>query len=599
MAAREALRGGGEIWFMCAGIAGIGAAGYGNQYTNKLRKELGNDCFERFYSHQSVALPAILQYKVCEFQCEKLPAMLPRLFPKPSDDEYAARLQVLHEKWAPLVFSKFMELGGFYYKTGQKMAANQGGFSPPHYVDLFQPFLNAIPARSMRDVKHVIEDDFGAKLDTVFASFDADPVGCASIGQAHRATLRRSGERVIVKVQNPEAERTFRGDVLSLKMLVDAFMPQIAPAFDEIQKQFATEFDYRGEAANSVEIRGNLLREGFRNVVVPRVHVDLCTRRVLVMEEIYPSVPLHTALDRQAELMAKRKGVSKAEFVEACAVEVRESTAAAAKRGDRAAQRSVSSTRYAFYIRLAKLKAAAYRAPLHVYDATLGPWRGRYSAAAEAAPINAARLVDDLFAVHGHQILIDGCFNADPHPGNILHLEDKIALIDYGQVKRLTDDERLRLATMYYLCAHALRGDPRALPGADAAAHARAKACVSRHMRETLGVETKRGDDDVLYDMCCVYFGRSDAAWLHPRNLLQFSDACEASDPLVSIAKCEFVIMTHSTSLLLRGLAEILQQPRSLGDVWGPLARRTLREAGRLDAVDAEIAAWTQRPSAP
>ena len=55
-------------------------------------------------------------------------------------------------------------------------------------------------------------------------------------------------------------------------------------------------------------------------------------------------------------------------------------------------------------------------------------------------PINAARLVDDLLAVMGHEVLVDGCFNADPHPGNILYLAEteQLGLIDYGQVKRLS-----------------------------------------------------------------------------------------------------------------------------------------------------------------
>ena len=39
----------------------------------------------------------------------------------------------------------------------------------------------------------------------------------------------------------------------------------------------------------------------------------------------------------------------------------------------------------------------------------------------------------------GHEVLVDGCFNADPHPGNILYLAEteQLGLIDYGQVKRL------------------------------------------------------------------------------------------------------------------------------------------------------------------
>ena len=39
------------------------------------------------------------------------------------------------------------------------------------------------------------------------------------------------------------------------QVLVDAFFPQASPAFDEIQKQFATEFDYRGECKNAIEVR--------------------------------------------------------------------------------------------------------------------------------------------------------------------------------------------------------------------------------------------------------------------------------------------------------------------------------------------------------
>ena len=93
---------------------------------------------------------------------------------------------------------------------------------------------------------------------------------------------------MVVKVQNPEAERTFRGDVLALRVLVDAFFPQASPAFDEIQKQFATEFDYRGECANAQEVRANLLKAGFTNVLVPAVHADLCSRRLMVMDEIEP-----------------------------------------------------------------------------------------------------------------------------------------------------------------------------------------------------------------------------------------------------------------------------------------------------------------------
>lgn len=38
--------------------------------------------------------------------------------------------------------------------------------------------------------------------------------------------------------------------------------------------------------------------------------------------------------------------------------------------------------------------------------------------------------------MHGHQIFVDGAFNGDPHPGNILLTPDgKLGLIDYGQAR--------------------------------------------------------------------------------------------------------------------------------------------------------------------
>ena len=69
----------------------------------------------------------------------------------------------------------------------------------------------------------------------------------------------------------------------------------------------------------------------------------------------------------------------------------------------------------------------------------------------------------DLLAVMGHEVLVDGCFNADPHPGNILYLAEteQLGLIDYGQVKRLTELERLNCAKAVLLVAASFEHDPR------------------------------------------------------------------------------------------------------------------------------------------
>lgn len=60
--------------------------------------------------------------------------------------------------------------------------------------------------------------------------------------------------------------------------------------------------------------------------------------------------------------------------------------------------------------------------------------------------------------VHAHEIMVDGAFNGDPHPGNILLLPDgRVGLIDYGQVKRINEEVRLNHARLVVALA---KGDP-------------------------------------------------------------------------------------------------------------------------------------------
>ncbi len=53
--------------------------------------------------------------------------------------------------------------------------------------------------------------------------------------------------------------------------------------------------------------------------------------------------------------------------------------------------------------------------------------------------IDGAALAEELFRAYLHQILVDGFFHADPHPGNVLLTPDnRIALVDLGMVARIS-----------------------------------------------------------------------------------------------------------------------------------------------------------------
>jgi ubiquinone biosynthesis protein len=59
------------------------------------------------------------------------------------------------------------------------------------------------------------------------------------------------------------------------------------------------------------------------------------------------------------------------------------------------------------------------------------------------AEASAPELAEELFRAYLHQVILDGLFHADPHPGNVLLTDDKrIALLDLGMVSRLSSDRQ-------------------------------------------------------------------------------------------------------------------------------------------------------------
>jgi predicted unusual protein kinase regulating ubiquinone biosynthesis (AarF/ABC1/UbiB family) len=70
------------------------------------------------------------------------------------------------------------------------------------------------------------------------------------------------------------------------------------------------------------------------------------------------------------------------------------------------------------------------------------------------ADVHARDLAEELFRAYLHQVIIDGFFHADPHPGNVLLADDgRIALLDLGMVSRLSPDVQDRLLQLLVAAA--------------------------------------------------------------------------------------------------------------------------------------------------
>src|SRR5258706_14778995 len=68
-------------------------------------------------------------------------------------------------------------------------------------------------------------------------------------------------------------------------------------------------------------------------------------------------------------------------------------------------------------------------------------------------------LSEELFRAYLKQILVDGFFHADPHPGNVLITgDDRIAIIDLGMVGHITGSFQENLLRLL-LAISAGRGD--------------------------------------------------------------------------------------------------------------------------------------------
>ena len=68
--------------------------------------------------------------------------------------------------------------------------------------------------------------------------------------------------------------------------------------------------------------------------------------------------------------------------------------------------------------------------------------------------LDGAPLADDLFSAYLEQVLVQGVFHADPHPGNVLLTSDgRIALLDIGMVARLAPAYRDRLVKLFLALA--------------------------------------------------------------------------------------------------------------------------------------------------
>ncbi|KAF0716465.1 Aste57867_2834 [Aphanomyces stellatus] len=523
-----------------AATATIAASALGGAYMYYLIQS--DEGFARSMYFYLNAVPAYVHYRAVQIYVEDIGKLGP--------DDADAWYNYLHDKYATPLYGTVLALRGFYIKLAQ-IASTRGDFLPKQYMDHCKTLQSDAPYEPSDVMMRIVESSYGKSFDKIFKSINPEPLGAASIGQVHKAELV-DGTTVVVKVQFPDAEKNFRNDMKTIKRFAAVAQPAHLPFLNEVEKQFMTEFDYTMEADNLDMVRANIEASPYAaKFIVPHAYKDLCTKEVLVMEYLKGKKLIDGIYDHFG-IVAQELGLTIEQLAEKQKLEDDERDAQGLARRKGPAESEMRMLQYAW---------RAKRAATTAYDYTLG-WvlpRASASTPVKGELLNFPELLRLIVEVHGYEIFVNGCFNGDPHPGNILLLEDgRIGLIDYGQVKHLTKEQRKSLARLVVALAEGTEAD------------------VARSVVQDVGVKTAKMDPYVLEKMGRTMMDRDDRAITEGMNIQLFVEYLQKRDPITE--QIDDFVMAYRVSLLLRGLSNALRYEVSHANMWKDLAKRALAE---------------------
>ena len=182
------------------------------------------------------------------------------------------------------------ELGPTFMKLGQLLSTRPDLLGPEFRLELAK-LQDDAPRLPGEVVREVVRDELGDEPESAFESFEWEPLGAASIGQAHAATLA-DGTEVVVKVRRPGAVELVEQDLEILiacaahasrrsELAVDYDVLGIA---EEFAQTLRGELDYLREGQNAERFAANFADDP--DVHIPRVFWEQTTSRMITLERI-------------------------------------------------------------------------------------------------------------------------------------------------------------------------------------------------------------------------------------------------------------------------------------------------------------------------
>ena len=181
---------------------------------------------------------------------------------------------------------RLARLRGAAMKIGQLVSMQGEDMLPAEFAQALSVLRSQAAPMPPQQLRRVLGREYGTGWERRFAAFDQEPIAAASIGQVHRVTTA-DGRDLALKIQYPGVARSIASDVDNVAALLRMFnlLPidlDVAGIADEAKQQLMQEADYLSEA-RFLEHFGELVADE-PALLVPRVHRDLTTTRIMAMD---------------------------------------------------------------------------------------------------------------------------------------------------------------------------------------------------------------------------------------------------------------------------------------------------------------------------
>jgi len=184
---------------------------------------------------------------------------------------------------------------GAAMKMGQMLSMEGADILPKEFANALAMLRDSANTMPLTQIRRVMGREYGKGWEDRFLDFDYIPIAAASIGQVHRA-ITSDGRDLALKIQYPGVAKSINSDVDNMAMFLRLanLLPvemDIDGLIQESKRQLHQEADYKQEA-EYLKAYGEFVRDE-PHFLVPQVHDDFTTRRVLAMDYI-EGVPLES-----------------------------------------------------------------------------------------------------------------------------------------------------------------------------------------------------------------------------------------------------------------------------------------------------------------